>query len=151
STEPSSSTTGTALIACCTSRSATRWYPVSGRTLITSVVITTETRQLFIAGTSSSLATRLARNRRGRQDRVTPAARDLLPYSRPLPAASLRGQEVTAMKLRHIAVGYNGSAASEQAVRWAVREAAGRDVMVLLVTACRSPVPPTAVTRSEER
>jgi nucleotide-binding universal stress UspA family protein len=53
------------------------------------------------------------------------------------------------MKVRHIAVGYDGSAASEEAVRWAVREAAGRDVMVLLVTACPPPVPPTAVTGDE--
>jgi nucleotide-binding universal stress UspA family protein len=53
------------------------------------------------------------------------------------------------MKLRHIAVGYDGSAASEEAVGWAVREAAGRDVMVLLVTACPPPVPPTAVTGDE--
>ena len=53
------------------------------------------------------------------------------------------------MKLRHIAVGYDGSAASEQAVRWAVREAAGRDVMVLLVTACPPPAPPTVLTGDE--
>jgi nucleotide-binding universal stress UspA family protein len=53
------------------------------------------------------------------------------------------------MKLRHIAVGYDGSAGSEQAVRWAVREAAGRDVMVLLVTACPPPTPQTAVTADE--
>jgi nucleotide-binding universal stress UspA family protein len=39
------------------------------------------------------------------------------------------------MGLRHIAVGYDGSAASEKAVCWAVREAARRRVMVLLVTA----------------
>lgn len=53
------------------------------------------------------------------------------------------------MKLRHIAVGYDGSAASEEAVGWAVREAAGRDVMVLLVTACPSRVPPAPVTSDE--
>lgn len=53
------------------------------------------------------------------------------------------------MRLRHIAVGYDGSAASEQAVRWAVREAAGRDVMVLLVTACPPPAPQTALTSDD--
>lgn len=53
------------------------------------------------------------------------------------------------MKLRHIAVGYDGSAASEEAVRWAVREAAERQVMVLLVTACPPPVPPTSVISAE--
>jgi nucleotide-binding universal stress UspA family protein len=53
------------------------------------------------------------------------------------------------MKLRHIAVGYDGSAGSEEAVRWAVREAAGRDVMVLLVTACPPRVPPAPVTSDE--
>lgn len=53
------------------------------------------------------------------------------------------------MKLRHIAVGYDGSATSEQAVRWAVREAAGRDVMVLLITACPPPSPATTPTGDE--
>ncbi len=52
------------------------------------------------------------------------------------------------MKLRHIAVGYDGSAASEEAVRWAVREAARRDVMVLLITAC-PPASASAVTCDE--
>jgi nucleotide-binding universal stress UspA family protein len=41
----------------------------------------------------------------------------------------------------HLAVGYDGSAASREALRWAVREAAERDVMLLLVTACPPPVP----------
>jgi nucleotide-binding universal stress UspA family protein len=53
------------------------------------------------------------------------------------------------MNVRHIAVGYDGSAASEQAVRWAMREAAGRNIMLLLVTACPPPVPPTAILSDE--
>ena len=53
------------------------------------------------------------------------------------------------MELRHIGVGYDGSTASEEAVRWAVREAAGRDVMVLLVTACPPAVPEAGATGDE--
>jgi nucleotide-binding universal stress UspA family protein len=53
------------------------------------------------------------------------------------------------MALRYIAVGYDGSAASEEALRWALREVVGSDAMLLLVTACPPPAPEVRVTGDE--
>jgi nucleotide-binding universal stress UspA family protein len=54
------------------------------------------------------------------------------------------------MGMRHIAVGYDGSRASEYAVRWAVHQAGARNTVVLLITACPPPMPPDR-TSSEQR
>ena len=53
------------------------------------------------------------------------------------------------MAARYIAVGYDGSAASEEALRWALREVVGSAVMLVLVTACPPPAPEAQVTGDE--
>jgi nucleotide-binding universal stress UspA family protein len=61
----------------------------------------------------------------------------------------VNGKEVAAMVMRHITVGYDGSRASEYAVRWAVREAAARDTVLLVLTACPPPRHPEGIASAQ--
>jgi hypothetical protein len=53
------------------------------------------------------------------------------------------------MVMRHITVGYDGSRASEYAVRWAAREAAACNTILLVLTACPPPPHPERITSAQ--
>lgn len=64
-----------------------------------------------------------------------PTDGDLRPYPPPRRPGRLALKGGAMMRHNRIAVGYDGSPAARYALAWAVREAMGRDAIVLLVTA----------------